>query len=83
MEEIKKCIYCKKIMTYGPQKQVISKSITKEGKHIRKSVTFLQYGWSCPMGDDDCDIVFGEEDAHKNKLNSEEAHRELKKLLAQ
>ena len=58
MENDKKCFYCKEIMIYGPQKQVRSKTIKKEGKYINQSETFIEYGWRCLMNNDYCDIVF-------------------------
>jgi hypothetical protein len=64
----KTCIYCKEPMSYGLQRQVMSRTI--DG--IRKQIIFMQYGWKCSMKDDDCDIVFDECDAEKN--------RELRKL---
>ena len=58
MEENKKCFYCKEIMTYGPQKQIRSNTIIKDGKHINQTETFIEYVWRCSMKKDYCDIVF-------------------------
>jgi hypothetical protein len=62
MEENKKCFYCKEIMIYGPQKQVSSYTIIKDGKHINHRETFIEYGWRCSMKNDDCDIVFNKKE---------------------
>jgi hypothetical protein len=58
MEENRKCVYCKEIMTYGPQTQVCSTTIIKDGKRINHRETFIEYGWRCSMKKDDCDVVF-------------------------
>jgi len=67
MEEGRNCIYCNEIMRYGQQTQILCKSIMKDGKLINKSVKFQQYGWKCQMTDDNCDILFDEEDTDTNK----------------
>ena len=81
MEESKKCIYCKENMVYGQHTQVMWDDITKCGKRISKSVTFVMYGWRCPMKDDNCDIVLDEKDYDKNKLCRKDAYEKLKKIL--
>ena len=58
MEEIRKCVYCKEIMKYGPQTQVSSSTIIKDGKRINHRETFIKNGWICSMKKDDCDVVF-------------------------
>ena len=50
--EKSRCIYCNEIMIYGKQTQIMSS--------MNKSVKFMQYGWKCPMKEDDCDIIFDE-----------------------
>ena len=81
MEESRKCIYCKEIMTYGPRRQIMFHGITKDGKRISKSVPFLLYGWACSMKDENCDIVLDKKDDDKNEINMKEADKELKKLF--
>ena len=82
MEESKKCIYCKEIMTYGQRPQILSTYVMNEGRMvIQKSITYIVYCWSCPMEYDNCDIVLDKNDADKNKLNIEEASKELHKPL--
>ena len=81
MEESRKCIYCNENMTYGTRTQNMFHSITKDGKCISKSVTFLLYGWSCSMKDEHCDIVLDIKDTDKNEVNMKEAEIELQKLL--
>jgi hypothetical protein len=71
MEEIRKCIYCNEVMTYGLQPQIISSNIKKGEKYIDKSVNFKLYGWCCPMKNDNCDIVLDFKDVDKNKFNTE------------
>ena len=71
MKESPQCIYCEEIMTYGPRTQVVA---TRD-----KSVTYILYCWSCPMEDDNCDVVFDKKDPDKNKLNMDEARNELRK----
>jgi hypothetical protein len=63
---MKKCIYCNEIMTYGPQRQVRTKTVTDSGKQETKYETIIEYGWRCSMKDDNCDIVFDEKEAHKS-----------------
>ena len=55
-QENKICIYCKKNMIYGPQTQIMSKTV--DNKWVKYE--FIKYGWRCPMEDDNCDIVFDE-----------------------
>lgn len=38
----------------------------KDGKRISGSVKYVQYGWKCPMKEDDCDIVFDYKEADEN-----------------
>ena len=77
-ESSKKCIYCKKIMIYGPRPQIMCTYIMHEGRMVvRQSVTYIVYCWSCPMEDDNCDIVLDTKDADINKFNIEKARKEL------
>lgn len=75
------CDFCKEKMNYGIQIQIRCSSITINEKRIRKTVEYEQYGWRCPMKDDNCDIVFDKEDDKKNKIKLEEAEKRLQELL--
>ena len=55
----------------------MSTSVMKEGQFIQQSITYILYCFSCPMEDNNCDIVLDKKDTDKNKLNIEEACKEL------
>ena len=50
MEQINKCVYCNEVMVYGPRT-----TIKMKGKERTK---IIEYGWSCSLQNDDCDVVF-------------------------
>jgi hypothetical protein len=65
-EETRICIYCKEIMTYRPQTQIMCKTIGKQDIKVK----IIPYGWECSMKYDDCDIVFDNYDFNKNLQNA-------------
>jgi hypothetical protein len=80
---MKQCIYCKKDMIYGLQKQVLCQSFLKDGKRVYKTTHYELYGWRCPMETDNCDNVFEAKDANQNRLICENASNELQKKFEQ
>lgn len=81
MEENRVCYYCKEKMTYGLQKEIMSRHVKVNGQHISKSVQYEQFGWVCPMQDDNCDVVFDKKDNDINSIKSKEAKEILTKLI--
>jgi hypothetical protein len=81
MEENIKCIYCNEIMTYGPQKQIMSICVIKYDKHISKSLNFILYGWACSMKNYNCDIVFDDKDSNINELKTNQAKEKILSYL--
>ncbi len=74
MENIKICKYCNENMKYGLYTQVMSTTTIKDEISINKTIKYLQYGWSCKMKNDDCDIVFDSKDNTINKIIEENAY---------
>lgn len=59
MQPIKKCRFCKEIMTYGPTTTVrITKKMSENNVITTTRELITEYGWRCNMKEDDCDIVF-------------------------
>jgi hypothetical protein len=81
MTEFRICPYCKEIMTYGPQTQVLYKSTTKDEKYMSKRVTYILYGWKCSLQDDYCDVLLDVKNADINNFNTKEAELQLELLL--
>jgi len=71
------CLYCKNIMKYGLSEQVLCKTFILNGKRVCKKVYYKLNCWSCPMEEDDCDIVLDKNDEEINNSIIEEAHRKL------
>ena len=64
-------------MIYGIQIEVMCSYTTINEKRICKTVEYEQYGWKCPMENDNCDIVFDKKDDEKNKIKLEKAKKQL------
>lgn len=74
MEEKRICRFCKEEMVYGPQTEIFCRSIKVDGKHISKTVKYVQFGWTCNRKDvDNCDVVFDEKDEEINRIKTQEA----------
>jgi hypothetical protein len=71
------CIYRKNIMKYGLREQVLCKTILINGKYVNKKVYYKLNCWSCPMEEDDSDIVLDKNDEVSNNAIIEEANRKL------
>jgi hypothetical protein len=67
-KSMRKCIYCNEPMTFGIQHEVMYsvRNIT-EGKKS-KTIEYEQLGWRCNMQDDNCDIVFDDNNTGINEI---------------